>query len=137
MSISNVKYLERKNIIYSRLQKYKLFRMVDKTDPNTDIVRVTNTQLQAAAEQILADLMNYPDIMTEHIEIVVHYNSDDTNFEGDYVDVEIKNEQGAVMGAYGSQAVESGRDAAKGFIKGVEYAMQRPITTKITRIADR
>lgn len=136
MGRSNAKLRAMADAVAEYLSSQPLY-LGDSNDPGVEPVLVTEAQINKASERIVAAIASSPVLPTEEVEVVLHYLSTDTNFEGDYVDVEVKDEDGNVMAAYESDAIEHGKEAIQGFVKGLEYAKQSPLTVGVTRVADR
>jgi hypothetical protein len=67
---------------------------------------------------------------------VIHFDEDDKTFGGDYFSVELKDENGKVIAAYGDCYHDKGAEKVEGFIAGVEWAARRKVNLVTERIAD-
>ena len=68
---------------------------------------------------------------------VTHYEREDTDFGGDYSDIELLDESGNIIAEFGDSYHDKGQEKAEGFIKGVEWLAGKKVELIILNIADR
>lgn len=69
-------------------------------------------------------------------EIVAHYPIDDTDFSGDYYDIELFIE-GNLVKKFGDYYHDKGHVKVEAFLEGVAFASGKPIELTKTDVADR
>ena len=68
---------------------------------------------------------------------VTHFHVDDPDCGGDYIDVELLDEQGNVIAEYGDYYHDKGDEKIEGFIDGVEWATGEKVNLEMKDVSDR
>jgi len=68
---------------------------------------------------------------------VKHYSTDDPECCEDYVDIELLDESGTVIAAWGDGYHTKGQQKCLGFIQGVEWATGEKVELETEDVADR